>query len=81
MAVCAVDYCLGRQTYITCMCADWLDEVWSSLPERAQYLIKRNVEEAFDKDDHARVVGGKWALGSDCDRAEWERVRKLWEAT
>ena len=83
MAVCAVDYCLGRQTYITGMCADWLEEVWSSLPERAQYLIQRDVERAFTDDDMVRHIADEICkpLGGDEDRAQWERVRKLWRTT
>ncbi len=73
MAVCAVDYCLGRQTYITGMCADWLEENWPLFSQKAVDLIQRNVEEAFAK--------GGAALGADCDRLEWERVRKLWSET
>jgi hypothetical protein len=80
MAVCAVEYCLGRKTYITNTCADWLDEVWKVLPERAQHLIRRSVEEAFEKDDEAMFTGGRRTLGADIDRSEWERVRKLWSS-
>lgn len=81
MAVCAVDYCLGRQTYIVGMCADWLEENWCKFSPKACDLIQRRVEEAFSKDDEARVTGGRFALGSDCDRRDWERVRKLWRTT
>jgi len=81
MAVCAVDYCLGRTTYITGMCADWLEENWGAFSERARQLIERNVEEAFQKDDESRLTIGRWTLGHDCDRAEWERVRNLWSKT
>lgn len=78
MAVCAVDYCLGRQTYIVGMCADWLNQYWGNFSQGARDLIQRDVEEAFKKDDEALESGGRRALGSALDRAEWERVRKLW---
>lgn len=81
MAVCAVSYCLGRQTVIAGVCADWLEQVWGTLPEKAKLLIERDVEREFDKDDQARNTGRRLVLGADCDRAEWERVRKLWRAT
>ena len=32
MAVSAVRYCLGRMTYITGDCADWLIGAWQELP-------------------------------------------------
>ncbi len=84
MATSAVRYCLGRRTYIATVCADWLVLVWESLPENVQRIIQRDVEEAFAKDDAIRadpVASPAYRpLGDDCDRREWERVRKLWEA-
>lgn len=76
MPVAAVRYCLGRQTYIVGDCADWLLGCWQLIPERVQAVIKRDIEEAFEHD--ARLDSGYRALGADCDRKEWERVRKLW---
>jgi hypothetical protein len=55
------------------MCADWLEENWPLFSQKAVDLIQRHVEEAFE-------MGGA-ALGADCDRLEWERVRKLWRET
>lgn len=81
MAVAAVRYCLGRATYIVGDCADWLTEHWPQISESARATIRRDVEEAFARDDKARADGlstGHTALGWDCDRAEWERVRRLW---
>ena len=75
MAVCAVEYCLGRRTYITGMCANWLTRIYKELDRRAKDLIMLRVEEAFDR--YSR--GEPRALGDQCDRKEWERVRKLWE--
>lgn len=79
MAVCAVRYCIGRMTYIVGDCRRWLEAAWPELPRPARYCIERDVEEAFTKDDEARANGrDRKPLGLDCDRAEWERVRKLW---
>lgn len=80
MATAAVRYCIGRMTYITSDCADWLCEVWPLLPEGARTCVQRDVEEAFARDDEDRAAGSDYkALGHDCDRASWERVRKLWQ--
>ena len=85
MATCAVNYCIGRRTYITSTCADWLIAIWGQLPASAQAIIKRDVERAFAKDDAIRASVGNDAmdyqlpLGADCDREQWERVRKLWQ--
>ena len=80
MPVCAVRYCLGRRTYITGECADWLCDVWPLLPENVKTVIRRDIEEEFARDDAERAAGSEHKpLGDDCDRASWERVRALWE--
>lgn len=79
MAVAAVRYCLGRRTYIASDCQVWLCAIWDELPEKAQTIIQRDVEEAFKRDDEDRANGNDYrALGHDCDRRSWEQVRKLW---
>lgn len=79
MAVAAVRYCIGRQTYIVSDCADWLIDQWGNIDPRMQVVIKRDVEDAFTRDDEDRERGSDYkALGANCDRQQWERVRKLW---
>lgn len=79
MAVSAARYCLGRSTYIVSDCQEWLCEIWDELPEKAQAIIQRDVEEAFKRDDEDRANGKDYrALGDACDRRGWEKVRKLW---
>lgn len=75
----ATRYHLGRMTYAVHDFCDLLIRQWGNLPERAQWIIKRDVGEAFDRDDEAREEGRDYKpLGHDCDRAAWERVRRLW---
>jgi hypothetical protein len=70
---------MGRRTYVTADCADWLIEIWPGLKETARAVIRRDLEQAFVDDDEARARGdGYKPLGDSCDRAEWERVRRLW---
>ena len=79
MAIGAVRYCMGRMTYIVDDCADWLYDVWPHLPKNVKAIIQRDVEEEFARDDEARERGATYKpLGHDCDRATWDRVRKLW---
>lgn len=79
MAVSAVRYCLGRRTYIVSDCQVWLCEIWDKLPEKAQSIIQRDVEEAFKRDDEDRAAGKDYrALGDACDMRSWEKVRALW---
>ena len=79
MVIAAFRYCLGRMTYIVGDCASWLIKIWPYLSKETQNIIKRDLEEAFARDDEDREAGRDFkALGHDCDRAEWSRVRKLW---
>ena len=83
MATAAVRYCLGRQSYIVGDCCDWLLQVWPRLQESTRKIIARDVEDAIRRDDEARERGSGdifLPLGMDMDRAEWLRVRVLWQA-
>jgi hypothetical protein len=81
MAIAAVRYCLGRMTYITSDCSEWLLAQWPSIKPGAQAVIRRDIDEAFQRDDEARDSGDAYKpLGWDCDRAVWEKVRALWQA-
>lgn len=80
MAVCAVRYCLGARTYVVEDCARWLVAQWASFGDRTREQIRRDVDEAFARDDADRAHGRPYHhLGWDCDRASWERVRALWQ--
>lgn len=68
MATAAVRYCLGRRTYIVNVCADWVVRNWENFQSQTKTAIRADVEE---------LLAGNRA-GDDCDRADWERVRKLW---
>ena len=79
MAIAAVRYCLGRMTYITSDCADWLVAQWLNIKPNARAVIQRDIEDEFARDDDARQNGKEYKpLGCDCDRAAWQRVRELW---
>ena len=81
MVISATRYCLGRMTYIVSDCVEWLVKTWPLLSESTRNIIKRDIEEAFTRDDEDREAGREYkALGHDCDRAEWEKVRALWVA-
>lgn len=79
VAIWAVRYCLGRMTYVSGECADWLVRHWPRLSDDTKRAIKLDIDEAFIADDKARASGQHYKpLGWDCDRREWERVRALW---
>lgn len=82
MVIAAMRYCLGRATYIVGDSVDWIINIWPMLSDKTQNIIKRDIEEAFARDDAYRAEdNGLRALGHDCERAEWARVRALWSAT
>lgn len=80
-------YHLGRRTYAVSNFCELLIQEWPQLSSRTKFIIQRDVEEEFDRDDRHRQEGGQFKalggqlkpLGHDCDRACWERVRKLWK--
>lgn len=79
MVVAAHRYCLGRSTYVVADCVEWLLSIWNELPDKTKAIIRRDTEEAFERDDEDRAKGKEFkALGMDCDRAEWEWLRKAW---
>ena len=79
MAIAAVRYCLGRMTYITSDCSEWLLQQWPNIKPNARTVIQRDIDEAFARDDEARKAGDSYKpLGWDCDRAVWQKVRELW---
>lgn len=81
MVIAAFRYCLGRSTYIVGECAAWIIKTWPLLNEQTKTIIKRELEEQFELDDRARAEQREYkTLGLDCDRREWERVRKLWRS-
>ncbi len=80
MATAALRYCLGSRTYIVGACVEWLIEQWPNFEPNCRAVIQRDVEEQFKRDDLARARGEDYKpLGWDCDRADWERARKLWQ--
>ena len=79
MVIAAHRYCLGRSTYIVGDCVDWLISIWNDLDDNTKAIIERDTEEAFRRDDEDRdECRDIMALGHDCDRREWEKLRRLW---
>ena len=76
----AARYYMGRMTYAVSGFCELLIEQWPALNEETRYMIQRDVEREFEKDDEMRKQKSRYLpLGQDCDRAEWERVRRLWQ--
>jgi hypothetical protein len=75
----ATRYYMGRMTYAVSSFCELLIEQWPALNEATQQIIRRDVEAEFVRDDELRQQGSQYLpLGQDCDRAEWQRVRRLW---
>ena len=79
MLICTTRYYTGRSTISASVWADDLARHWASLPEGARIVIKRDLENAFERDNTSRQNREKYhALGDDCDREMWEKVRSAW---
>ncbi len=75
----AFSYYCGRATIAVSAFIDDLIKNWPRLSEKARYLIKRDLEREFAQDDEDRRTRSRHnRLGHDCDRKEWEKVRRLW---
>lgn len=75
----ACRYYMGRRTYAVSDFCEMLRHQWASLPRHVRMLIARDVDDAFRADDKWREISDTTrALGHDCDRAAWEKVRELW---
>lgn len=65
--LCAFRYSLGRMTYITGDCAEWLEDYWHIMPEEWRKQIHRDIREAIDNG----------LAGHQCDVDAWQRVLAL----
>ena len=76
-------YFLGRQTMATCCFAESLARAWPYLADGWRALIRKELDEAFRKDDEMRADPKcsrfYYPLGMDCDRAAWVRVRWVYQ--
>lgn|GEM_PF-2216933 len=60
-------YCLGRATYAVNSCVDYLIANWQRITPDTQFLIQRDIQEAFRRNEY----------GMEMDRAQWQRVLEL----
>lgn len=75
----ATRYYMGRMTYAVSNFCDLLISAWPNLPENTRKLIQRDLTEEMARDDEDRAENREYKrLGHDCDRAQWDRVRRLW---
>jgi hypothetical protein len=75
----AMRYCMGRRSYIVSTMVDFLIANWDNLSDSCKSILKRDLEEAFERDDEDRARGREFShLGDNIDRVTWERVRELY---
>ncbi len=68
-------YYLGRMTISVHSYCDSLMEHWGDIPERAQFVIKRDLSEAIQFDDNYRYSDSPHkSLGHNCDSQKWREV-------
>lgn len=74
----ATRYYMGRMSYAVPSFCDLLKQEWDRLPKHTQDIIRRDLMEEFERDDRARAEGWDYKpLGHDCDRVQWESVKKM----
>lgn len=64
MLLCAFRYSLGRRTYITSTCVEWLEKWWDCLPEGYQRQVHGDIKDAIKR--------GR--AGDKCDIESWQKV-------
>ena len=77
-------YYIGRRTAGVSDFTNLLIQEWSNLPPETQNFIERDLEEVFNRDDSIRYAAKRYGclpLGDDCDRTDWDKVRRLWNDT
>ena len=77
----AFRYFLGRMTIATCQFAEDLSRAWPLLSEHVRDLIRKELDEAFRRDDQERAKdrARPYPLGMDCDREAWQKVRDAYD--
>ena len=75
MIIDAVRYAIGRRSYQVGITAAWVRCSWNMLNEHTQAIIRQDIEGEFAA---AERTGNYSHIGYDCDRKEWEDVRRLW---
>jgi hypothetical protein len=68
MALIAVQACIGQRAETVEKCADWLSEVWLSLPVEARARISYEVDDVLRRPD----------ILDEYAHAQWERIAKQW---
>lgn len=67
LLLCSFRYSLGRMSYITGDCADWLTRYWHLMPPAWKRQIHGDIQKAIEQG----------CAGMDCDIAQWRRVLAL----
>lgn len=67
MLLSAFRYSLGRTTYMSSVCVEWLTKWWDILPENYKRQIHNDITRAIE----LKIAG------DDCDIAEWKKLLEL----
>lgn len=75
----AFRYYLGRYTIIVHTFCNNLCDAWDFLKDNTKEIIKKELEEAFKKDEELqknKIKNIRSPLGHNCDKNAWLNVRK-----
>lgn len=80
----ATRYYMGRQSIAVTAHCQALSAAWPELSRGTQETIRRDLEEAFRRDDAMRAdekcSPSYYPLGCDIDREAWDLVRAAWRS-
>jgi hypothetical protein len=76
--IAATRYHMGRTSYAVQEFCALLIKEWKNIDHRTRSIIITDVLKEIDRDNIARTAGrDHLPLGMDMDRAQWEKVRKI----
>ena len=68
-------YCLGRRTYAVSVFVNWALANIEQMPESEKQIIKRELREAFEREDRLKLRGSRFSpIGDKCDREQWQKL-------
>ena len=64
MAMAAFRYCIGRSTYITAVCHEWIRATWKQFDAQDRMMLIKETGQAIENG----------VAGMDCDIAGWDEL-------
>lgn len=76
MLLCALRYCMGRQSYAVSVCCDFLRNHWQEIDAKTRATMRRGVAEEL-----ARYERMGATMGADFDDRDWRNLLAFMDAS